>query len=309
MTDDLEAELRAAFARRAGEVSPDAVERLRRTDYRPRPGRRWPLTVGALGAASGTAAVVSIVVLGGTQTAFAGWSAAPSTPAEVHAAAAPGNCQAQVATAPGGSGGQGSWTQVATDARGPYTMAVYERGDSLASCFTGPSFETVEAESLDAAHGRMAVSVSGSAAAPRTNGGAVVTGNTVGLLTAGDIDQLLVSHLSQAGQGPYTLVEGRLAPTVTAVTLVCSDGREVTATTGSGWLVAWWPGGADVTAARVTTAGGTTTEPLGRTRFPSPPPPTNGAAAPVHGAPSSGPPGPVGGSGSPPPALSSGPTS
>ena len=60
MNDQLENDLRELFAVRAAEVSPDAVERLRRIDYRPRTSRRWPLTLTALGVASGTAAVVSV---------------------------------------------------------------------------------------------------------------------------------------------------------------------------------------------------------------------------------------------------------
>jgi len=77
-----------------------------------------------------------------------------------------------------------------------------------------------------------------------------VSSNMVQLLSGGDIEQLLVSHLSQDGNGPYTLVEGRVAPTVSAVNLVLSDGRQVTATTGGGWLVAWWPGSQNVTPPR-----------------------------------------------------------
>ena len=279
MTDQLEAELRDAFALRAAEVSADAVERLRRIHYRPQTRCRWPLTISAVGAVSGTAAVVSVVMLGGSQAAFAGWTAAPIVTTADQSAASQGDCQAQLAIVPGGSG-QGSWSQVATDARGPYTMTAYESGSSLASCFTGPSFTTVQAESLSSATGGMAVSASG-VAAP----GPHFSSNEVHLLSGGDIEQLLVSHLTQSGNGPYTLVEGRLEPTVSAVTLVLSDGQHVTATTGNGWLVAWWPGSQDVTAAQVTSANGTTTEPLKAASFPLPPPPPGGSSVPTHGSP------------------------
>jgi len=115
-----------------------------------------------------------------------------------------------------------------------------------------------------------------------------VSSNMVQLLSGGDIEQLLVSHLSQDGNGPYTLVEGRVAPTVSAVNLVLSDGRQVTATTGGGWLVAWWPGSQNVTSAQITSASGTTTEPLKASSFPQPPPATSGSI-PTHGLPN-GPP-------------------
>jgi hypothetical protein len=62
----------------------------------------------------------------------------------------------------------------------------------------------------------------------------------------GGIEQLVVSHLSLAGYGPYILAEGRLDSTVRAVTLVLSDGQDVTATTVNGWFVAWLPSGPSV---------------------------------------------------------------
>jgi hypothetical protein len=269
MNDQLETNLREVFAWRASEVSTDAVERLRRMDYRPHMRRRWPLTVSALGAASGTAAIVSVVVLGGSQPVFAGWSATPVAPAQVHTAATLSDCQSQLASAPGA--GDGSWNQVATDVRGPYTMAVYENGKDLASCFTGPSFTTVEAEQM-VDGGGMAVSVSGTSSGTASSGTPPTPSSTGSqLFSATDIDQLLITHQSQAENGPYTLALGRLDASVSAVTLDLSDGQDVTATTGSGWLVAWWPGGANVTAAQVTTASDTTTESISQLSFPHPP--------------------------------------
>ena len=88
------------------------------------------------------------------------------------------------------------------------------------------------------------------------------------MLSGRDIEQLLVSHLSQTENGTYTLVEGRLDPSVSAVTLALSDGQQVTATAGNGWLVAWWPGYQDVTTAQITSGGTTTTVPLEATGFP-----------------------------------------
>jgi hypothetical protein len=275
MNDQLEAELRDVFAVRATEVSSDAVERLCRIDYRPHVRRRWPLTISTVGAATGITAVVSVFMVGGSQVAFAGWSATPTTPvgarSAVLSADTQGSCQSDVASAPDSSG-QGSWDQVATDVRGPYTVTVYENGsDGLASCFTGPSFTTFQAESLTDGGG-MAVSLSGSS--PVSGSHPPTGGSSTGMRvqSGGAIEQLLVSHLWQAGNGTYTLAEGRLASPVTAVTLVLSNGQDVTATTGNGWLVAWWPSSEDVTAAQITTAGGTTTEPLNAGLVPAPGP-------------------------------------
>jgi hypothetical protein len=277
MNDQLEAELRAL---RATEVPTDAVERLRRVDYRPRTRRRWPLTVSALGATSGTAAIVSVVVLGGSQTAFAGWSATPTTPTDAQSATTQDNCQANLATMPGGAD-QGSWSQVATDVRGPYTVVIYQAGSSFATCFTGPSFTVA---SINSTNGRI-MTASGSSSGPggglgsglgagAPGGGSTSTGVSS---PGGGIEQLVVSHLSLPGNGPYTLAEGSLDSTVSAVTLVLSDGQDVTATTVNGWFVAWWPNSQDATSAQITSATGTTTEPLNNPPIQTPSsPPTSG---------------------------------
>jgi hypothetical protein len=276
MNDQLETELREVFALRAAAVSTDAVERLRRIDYRPHMRRRWPLTISTVGAASGVTAVVSVLMVGGSQAAFAGWTATPATAAGARSAVLSADtadtCQSNLASAPGGSG-LGSWNQVATDVRGPYTVTVYQNGStSLASCFTGPSFTTFQAESLTDGGG-MAVALSGSRSVSGSQPPSASSSTGIRLQSGGAIEQLLVSHLSQTGNGAYTLAEGRLASAVSAVTLVLSDGQDVTATTGHGWLVAWWPSGEDVTAAQITTASGTTTEPLNASHVPTPPGP------------------------------------
>ena len=284
--DQLEAELRDAFAVGAARVPVEAVERLRRVDYRPRVRRRWPLTIGALGAASGTAAVVSVAVLGGSQAAFAGWRAKPTIATAAQSAATQVNCQGYLATMPSATG---SWSQVASDVRGPYTVAIYENGTSYATCFTGPAFTFA---SFSSASGRMALSA-GNSGGPGSPGSA--SSSTGFTSPGGGIEMLSVSHLSLAGDGPYTLAEGRLDPTVSAVTVVLSDGRDVAATTANGWFVAWWPGGQEVTSAQITSASGTTTEPVDVPTETAPPlpPPGSGTAVPANGPPPSGGSGPA----------------
>jgi hypothetical protein len=78
---------------------------------------------------------------------------------------------------------------------------------------------------------------------------------------SGDLTQVTQSHLSTS-DGPYTLVDGRVASGVTGVTLVLDDGQNVVTTVADGWFVAWWPDSAGATSAQVTSAGGTTTESL-----------------------------------------------
>jgi len=255
MTDQMEAELRDAFALRAAEVPAGATERLRQVDYKPRTRRRWPRTIGAVGGTFGAGAVVSVIVLGGSQSAFAGWSPTPATPTAAQRAATQDNCQGYLSTMPGGTD-PGSWSQVATDVRGPYSVAIFENGSGFATCFTGPSF-TVASFSL--ASGQLATSASG----PGTEGASSPSSTSTGVRSpGGGIDLISVSHLSLTGNGPYTLAEGRLDAAVSAVTLVLGDGQDVTATTVPGWFVAWWPGNQNVTAAQITSASGTTTEPV-----------------------------------------------
>lgn len=237
-----------AWARARAAVAEASGGSLRRVDDRTHTRRRWPLTVGVLAGTSGIAALVAAIVFGGSQPAFAGWSATPTYLTAAQTAVTRDNCQAHLSAVPGTST-LGRWSSVAIDARGRYTMAVYEKGSTLASCFSGPSFTTVEAESLPA----------GGIASLAQGGKPPTAGSSPLVLSGGDVEQLLVSHDSQARNGLYTLVEGRLRSGVSSVTLVLADGREVTATTGSGWLVAWWPGDVDVTAAQIASTSGTTT--------------------------------------------------
>jgi len=85
---------------------------------------------------------------------------------------------------------------------------------------------------------------------------------------SGSIEHIFVAHMASTSQGAYTLVEGQVASDVAAVTLVRSDGVDIQASTGNGWLLAWWPGPQDVTSAEITTPSGVTTQTLNT----SPPP-------------------------------------
>ena len=166
MNNQLESDLREGFVGRAAQVPSDSGVRLRTLNFQPRTSRfSTRLTVGSLtGLAAATGAVVSVVILGGAQPAFAGWTADPS------AASAPSTsasaCEAQLANGRiGGSAAGGQWTVLDTDVRGPFTVMVFQNGESHATCFTGPSFTVVNAANTADGSGHASGSMSASVSA------------------------------------------------------------------------------------------------------------------------------------------------
>ena len=106
---------------------------LRAADYHPRTRRiRPPLAIGAGLAivAAALAAVLSLV--GGAGSAYAGWTARPTTPTRAQLAAAETYCADNVPF-PG-------LPLKLTDTRGPFTFEVYSDDNSNDFCTTGPSF-------------------------------------------------------------------------------------------------------------------------------------------------------------------------
>lgn len=281
MDQHVETELKEAFSKCASVIPTDTDMRLRAIDYRPRTGRlSLRLTVGTLGGVAATAGtVISVIVLGGSQPAFAGWSAAPA-PASASTAqttTADSTCQTQLAASPGlvGSAPGGSWNPVTTDVRGPFTVAIFQNGGSTATCFVGPSITVVDRSNSDGG------AVSGSSSVSRTGsaGGASSTSIMVGGTELGDILHMSVAHLNSTNDGSYTLVEGQLQADVTGVTLVRSDGSDVQASIGGGWFVAWWPGNEDLASGAITTPSGVTNEPLNLRPIGPPPSAGNGSCS------------------------------
>jgi hypothetical protein len=272
MKTEFEADLSEAFAARAAAAPMAAASRLRSMDYRPRERRlRAPVTVGAgVLASAGTAGAVLAVVLGGAAPAYAGWSAAPTSTSSSPSAAA--SCQSQLTTTPSGpdgsSFGSGLWQNVLTDVRGPFTVALFQNDGAYASCFTSSSFTQVSMVSSGGTSGatagsaRSSASLGGSSQGGSGGGSGGMSSESLGGETAsGDLTQVTQSRLSTS-DGPYTLVDGRVATGVTGVTLVLDDGQDVVTTVADGWFVAWWPSSAGATSAQVTSASGTTTESL-----------------------------------------------
>ena len=110
---------------------------------------------------------------------------------------------------------------------------------------------------------------------------------TVGGTSSGDLQNVVQSHTSTTADGAYTLVDGRVASGVTAVTLVLDNGQNVVSTVADGWLIAWWPGDSVATSAQVTNASGTSSEALQSADKGGPgpsTPPLSGACAAAGGA-------------------------
>ena len=290
MKTEFEADLRQAFEARAAAVPVAVASRLRSMDYRPRERRlRGPVTVGAgVLASAGAAGAVLSVVLGGAAPAYAGWSAAPTAASSSPSTSAAASCQSQLTTMPSGPGasslGSGPWENVLTDVRGPFTVALFQNDGAYASCFTSSSFTQVSmvssGGSAGAAAGSTRISASPGESVRVGNGGGPGGMSSVSLgggTTSGDLTQVTQSHLSTS-DGPYTLVDGRVASGVTGVTLVLDDGQNVVSTVADGWFVAWWPDSAGATAAQVTSAAGTTTESLAWQHDPPAGPPTPGTS-------------------------------
>jgi hypothetical protein len=274
--DPFAAKLAAILAARAETaVRPEAVERVRNADYRPRAHFvRTPVALGVLAGTAGAATAATVVLLGSAAPAYAGWSATPTDSAAVAGPSTAASCQSQLSSmaSPGGSSSDsGNWQNVLTDVRGPFTVALYQNGNDYAACFTGPSFTEISQIDSDGSSVSGSSSVRGSEQSQHdmTRGSTSFGGSTA----SGNLEQVTQSS-STSSDGAYTLVDGRTKSGVTGVTLVRDDGQDVVATVADGWFVAWWPGNATVTAAQVTTAAATTTEPLVSSHtVPTPPQP------------------------------------
>lgn len=135
MSDLLEQDLRDVLADRAAMISPQASARLRAVDYHPRSHRLPPRrALGAIGLTGASAAAGAAIILGSSAApAFAGWSAAPTTPLPGQLAAAERQCA------------DGGGTPALSDTRGPYTAAVYADGST---CLSGNGI-TIASSSSD----------------------------------------------------------------------------------------------------------------------------------------------------------------
>ena len=204
-------------------------------------------------------------VLAGSPAAFAGWSPSPTAAPATQTSAAEATCRAQLAATPSTWAGvaPGSWHEVATDVRGPFTLVVFHNGSNGATCLTGPSI-TVISQSTAGGH-FLSVSGSASRTGRASSGGRGSVTNISSAFSGGSsgrVNHLTLTHLTSDGQGHFTVVEGQIDQSVTGLTFVLSHGEHVQATTGNGWLLAWWPGSLDATSADITTATGSSSQAL-----------------------------------------------
>ena len=205
---------------------------------------------------SGLAAALVAFVGAGTPSAFAAWTASPTTPAPGQLTAAETACAARPTQPPPGAPTLPTQVTLA-DTRGPFTLLLFGTNTTtqgVLMCMSGP-----DGTQLSIASG----------AQPFPPGAGQIT-----------LDRLQAE--SASGQ-PYTVAEGSAGSGVSAATLELSDGSQVLTTIGDGLFLAWWPARATVTSATVTSSSGTTTQPIG-----SPPVDTGGSGTDATGGTSSG---------------------
>ena len=284
MKTTLEEELISTLRARAAALPTDASEKLRSVDYHPRRRRRAaPAALGATAVGAAAAGTALVVALGGAAPAYAGWSAAPTAASSSPSSQADKSCLGALSSdrPAGGELGSGPWQPLLTDVRGPFTVALYQNESAYMVCFTSSSFTQVTQVSSDGdtSNGVLKISGSGSGSGSGSSSQGLST-VTVGGTTSGDLQNVVQSHLSTA-DGPYTLVDGRVASGVTGVTLVLDNGQDVGATVADGWLLAWWPNDAPATSSQVTNASGTTSETLVSSSKGAPTPPVPGSCTPT----------------------------
>lgn len=265
MNEQLESDIREAFASRSASIPGEAVARIRGIDYHPRTRRlSTRVKIGGLaGATAAGATVVSLVVFAGAAPAFAGWTATPGAASTSGVGGDPSStCVKQINEMPNGEPAS-DFTPVVTDVRGPYTLIVFTgtgpAAGSVAQCLTGPSVTSVSERSA----GGQTFS---SGVASASGGAGTVQGGSSGTQVfdgTNGLDQISLSHLDASSQGPFTTSAGQVSSDVTAVTITLSDGTDVQSTLGSSWFVAWWPGSATATSIQLTTPSGVRTQPLG----------------------------------------------
>ena len=284
MNTTLEEELISALRARASALPMNASEKLRSVDYHPRRHRRAaPAALGATAVGAAAAGTALAVALGGAAPAYAGWSAAPTAASPSPSSQAGQSCLSALPfeRPAGGELGSGAWQPLLTDVRGPFTVALYQNDSAYMSCFTSSSFTQVTQVSSDGGTSNGVLKVSGSGSGSGSGSPAHgLSMVTVGGTTSGDLQNVVQSHLSTA-DGPYTLVDGRVAAGVTGVTLVLDNGQDVVATVADGWLLAWWPSEAAATSSQVTNASGTTSETLVSSTKGPPTPPAPGSCTPT----------------------------
>jgi hypothetical protein len=165
MSADLLERLAAANPVHTADLAPSIDDVWRKLDDAPLPqparrsmrttvaglGRRGVRRLGGVGvsvAITGIALLVLGTTGAGPSSAFAGWTATPTSPASGETRGALDRCRSQLAAPAGGGASEipsGGWQPGITDTRGPFTAMVLRSGSASAMCLSGPSFTSAAA--------------------------------------------------------------------------------------------------------------------------------------------------------------------
>lgn len=275
MTDDLEDQVRDAFALQAASVPDHATTKVLAARYRPRKvGPRVRVAVGGGTAAAAVAAVVALtvgVVGPAVPSAFATWSPTPTPAGTDQVKDASAQCaNAVLAMAQSADAASppapyitdaSAWQTELTDVRNGFTLVVSSATSgpvtNRATCLTGTSWTVGPQMTLSTQDGQTVGGISGLAS---STPGAHISGQSGG--TAPDAPPPAVDAASSPSDSWISVSDDSVAvgdagTQVTAVTLTLSNGTVVTTTVGDGYYAAWWPGNATVASATYTTAQGT----------------------------------------------------
>jgi hypothetical protein len=224
---EIENDVRAWMQDRGARVH--ASPEILAADYRPRTRSLRPRLLIGGGAAAVAGTVTAVLSLaGGASTAFAGWSAQPTTASPAQLQAAQSYCNANIPDPK-------TTTQQAVDNRGPYTVIAYS-GPATATqtydfCTYGPGLDNA----------------SGWTSSPP--------------VTVAPSQLFLWSDHTGTDNGQdYGTMFAAAGAGVTGALLTLTDGSQVTATVQNGWVIAWWPGDGHVASAQLTTPSGTSTQ-------------------------------------------------
>ncbi len=205
------------------------------------------LVCALLGAAT-TLIVLLAVHTSQTPTAFPGWQAVPGFFGQSGVRAALSTCGVSPGSGPNRIG-----RRVATEARGPYAMAVFTGSFDQA---VNTTWCLATSPQLLGENGWPSGTWSGSSLCTSSN--LAVTGT----VAVGNIERrsaLQTCNLEgPGGFGLATVARGRIGTGVTGVAIEAGEHRLVQATIDRGWFLAWWPGDTSSTVAEVTRANGRT---------------------------------------------------
>jgi hypothetical protein len=191
----------------------------------------WRLAAGGIGVVTAATVAVLLSLSGGasTSTAFANWSATPTTPMSGQLRAAELFCRQQ-------NPNVGSNAPTVADVRGPYSLLVYADSPTITDCTAGAQGTLMSGQSP---------AMQASPVAPASI----------------KVESWGFSHMAGGGQ-IASVLDGQAGAGVRAIKLTLDSGTSIQTTVANGWFAAWWPGQRSARSAEITTASGTITQAL-----------------------------------------------